>query len=114
VRRLRSNHPAQRTEIARQYRVNEFYDVVAPNGLIIGAVKYGFFNGTHWCFSIRLANGSDCHGIAPTEYGDFDMQYAPAPWQAPVVQRPQAAPEPKVTHRRDAEALLCLPKGEKT
>jgi hypothetical protein len=81
---LKSNRKAQRTEIARRYHVNEFYDVVAPNGLVVGAVKYGFFNGTEWCFSILLSSGMDCHGKAPTEFGDFDLQYAPAPWRAPV------------------------------
>lgn len=85
MKRLNSGREAQRTEIARQYRVNEFYDLIAPNGLVIGQVRYGFFNGEHWCFAFKLTTGQDTHGTPKGEYDDFDMQWTPAPWQAPVV-----------------------------
>ena len=105
--RLRSNRPAARKELARQYHVNEFYDVIAPNGVVIGAVKYGFFNGEHWCFSIQLHSGVDCHGKAPTEYGDFELHYAPAPWRAPVVTRPPASAAASVP--TSTESPFALP-----
>lgn len=94
------NYPTRRDRLPMKVRevksgdivhVNQFYDVVAQNGIVVGSVKYAFHNGDDWCFSIEW-NGVDAHGRSHEEYGEFRLIPGAPPWAAPVVQQKAAAP----------------------
>lgn len=74
-----------------QVYLNEQYYVVAQNGVIIGSVRYAFFDGEQWCIAIRLHSGMPAHGRAPHDMGCvFDLIESEPPWTMPTVQ-----PKPK-------------------
>ena len=84
----------------------------AGNGLIIGSVRYSFFNGDHWCFSIRFHNGTDGYAKTAGEYEPFEVSYGSPPWLLPV---PNSAAmrdlEMLTAARREIEQAMAVPKA---
>ena len=76
-----------------QVYVNQFYDVVAQNGIVIGSVRYAFANGDGmWCIAITGHNGMPYYGESPHETECvFDLREGEPPWTMPVA---QAHPQP--------------------
>lgn len=68
------------------YELTPHYDVRARrNGLIVGSVRYAFWNGEHHCVAIQLHNGMPAWGKAPAEFAPFKLHEGDPPWSAPVV-----------------------------
>lgn len=75
------------------YEVTPAYDVRSRrNGLIIGSVRYSFFDGQHYRFAIDLHNGMPAYGSAKLEFGEFELRYGEAPWAMPVARPAPPAP----------------------
>lgn len=92
--------------------VTPFYFVrSAGNGLIIGSVRYSFFNGEHWCFSIQFHNGTEGYAKTQGEYEPFEPSYGQPPWLLPV---PSSAAmrdlETLTAARREIEQAMAVPK----
>ena len=70
-----------------QVYVNQFYDVVAQNGIIIGSVRYAFVNGDGmWCIAIQGHNGMPYYGESLHETECiFDLREGEPPWTMPVM-----------------------------
>lgn len=88
-----------------QVYLNEHYDVVAQNGIIIGSVRYAFVNGDGvWCIAITGHNGMPYYGESMHEIGSvFDLQGGEPPWTMPVAQ-----PRPEPTICEDFLAMNAL------
>ena len=71
-----------------QVYVNQFYDVVAQNGIIIGSVRYAFVNGDGvWCIAIQGHNGMPYHGKSYHETESlFDLIEGEPTWTMPAMQ----------------------------
>ena len=71
-----------------QVYVNQFYDVVAQNGIIIGSVRYAFVNGDGvWCIAIQGHNGMPYHGKSMHEIESvFDLMEGEPTWAMPVME----------------------------
>lgn len=79
------------TKTDTRLEVTPAYDVrSAGNRIIVGSVRYGFFSGERWCFSIALHNGQDAWGQPLNEYDAFEPRYGSPPWTLPVPQSKQA------------------------
>ena len=86
-----------------QVYVNQFYDVVAQNGIIIGSVRYAFVDGDGvWCIAIQGHNGMPYHGKSMHEIGSlFDLKEGEPTWALPVVMDsgPVRQPPPEVWNK---------------
>lgn len=71
-----------------QVYLNDAYDVVAQNGIIMGSVRYAFINGDGvWCIAILGHNGMPYHGTSLHETGSlFDLKEGEPTWTMPVMQ----------------------------
>lgn len=70
-----------------QVYLNRFYDVVAQNGIVIGSVRYAFYNDEKWCIAIQLHSGMPAWGESEHEIESvFDLKEGDAPWAMPTVQ----------------------------
>ena len=71
-----------------QVYLNDAYDVVAQNGIIMGSVRYAFINGVGvWCIAISGHNGMPYHGTSLHETGSlFDLKEGEPTWTMPVAQ----------------------------
>ena len=80
-----------------QVYVNQFYDVVAQNGIIIGSVRYAFVNGDGvWCIAIQGHNGMPYHGKSMHEIESvFDLMEGEPTWAMPVME-PGPSPAPDI------------------
>ena len=80
-----------------QVYVNQFYDVVAQNGIIIGSVRYAFVNGDGmWCIAIQGHNGMPYHGKSMHEIESvFDLMEGEPTWAMPVM-KPGPSPAPDI------------------
>lgn len=70
-----------------QVYVNQFYDVVAQNGIIIGSVRYAFANSDGiWCIAITGHNGMPYYGESAHEIECiFDLREGEPTWTMPVM-----------------------------
>lgn len=88
-----------------QVYLNQFYDVVAQNGIVIGSVRYSFHDGEKYCIAIMLANGMPAHGTSMHDMESvFDLIEGEPPWAMPVVQ-----PRREDNHALDAAAYITAP-----
>ena len=73
-----------------QVYLNDAYDVVAQNGIIMGSVRYAFINGDGvWCIAILGHNGMPYHGTSLHETGSlFDLKEGEPTWTMPVARTP--------------------------
>lgn len=88
-----------------QVYLNDAYDVVAQNGIIMGSVRYAFLNGDGvWCIAIEGHNGMPYHGTSFHETGSlFDLIEGEPTWTMPVAQH---RPEPSICEDFIAMAKL--------
>lgn len=89
------------TKTDTRLEVTPAYDVrSAGNRLIVGSVRYGFFNGERWCFSIALHVGQSAWGQPLNEYDAFEPTYGEPPWALPVPQTRAAGDLEATTNAR--------------
>ena len=90
--------------------LNDAYDVVAQNGIIMGSVRYAFINGDGvWCIAILGHNGMPYHGTSLHETGSlFDLKEGEPTWTMPVMQ-PDSFRAPLLDDMLAMDALMSEP-----
>lgn len=93
-----------------QVYLNDAYDVVAQNGIIMGSVRYAFVNGDGvWCIAIEGHNGMPYHGTSFHETGSlFDLIEGEPTWTMPVMQ-PGSFRAPLLEDMLAMDALMLEP-----